>query len=295
VNGKLKTIMIFFYISEALRSIKSAKSSFILTTISLTISVLLILFSAMTLQISDHYSSSLKSSIKINVFLKEAFNKSDEEKMLVELQEKVYSDTVEFISKDKAAEQFIQETGEDFKKILDYNPLPASFVVRVKEIYANSDSLNFIIKDLSSLEVVDEVVFKEGFIYSLLNYIDTIKVYLFLLTILVSLVALYLVYATIRLIINSRMIDFETMKLVGAKLSTIKIPVMLNGIIAGIISGVLSYFVFIFFKEQLSVIESLGMLITRNMPEYIFIIFLTGPLLVFIVSVITLRKVSLKI
>ena len=287
--------MIFFYFSEALRSIKSAKSSFILTTISLTISVLLILFSVITLQISDHYSSSLKSSIKINVFLKESFNKSDEEKLLAELHEKVYSDTVEFISKDKAAEQFIQETGEDFKKILEYNPLPASFVVRVKETYANSDSLNFIIRDLSSLEMVDEVVFKEGFIYRLLNYIDTIKIYLFLLTILFSLVALYLVYATIRLIINSRMIDFETMKLVGAKLSTIKIPVMLNGIIAGIISGILSYFVFIFFKEQLNIYEALGMLITRNLFQYLLIIFLTGPLLVFIVSVITLRKVSLKI
>jgi len=287
--------MIIFYFSEALRSIKSAKSSFILTTISLTISVLLILFSVITLQISDYYSSSLKSSIKINVFLKESFNKSDEENLLAELQEKVYADTVEFISKDKAAEQFIQETGEDFKKILEYNPLPASFVVRVEETYANSDSLNSIIRDLSSLEIVDEVVFKEGFIYRLLNYIDTIKVYLFLLTILFSLVALYLVYATIRLIINSRMIDFETMKLVGAKLSTIKIPVMLNGIIAGIISGILSYFVFIFFKEQLNIYEALGMLITRNLFQYLLIIFLTGPLLVFTVSVITLRKVSLKI
>lgn len=287
--------MIIFYFTEALRSIKSAKSSFILTTISLTISVLLILFSVITLQVSDHYSSSLKSSIKINVFLKESFNKSDEENLLAELQEKVYSDTVEFISKDKAAEQFVQETGEDFKKILDYNPLPASFVVRVAETYANSDSLNYIIRDLSSLEMVDEVVFKEGFIYRLLNYIDTIKVYLFLLTILFSLVALYLVYATIRLIINSRMIDFETMKLVGAKLSTIKIPVMLNGVIAGIISGVLSYFVFIFFKEQLNIYEALGNLITRNLFEYLLIIFLTGPLLVLIVSVITLRKVSLKI
>jgi cell division transport system permease protein len=237
----------------------------------------------------------LKSSIKINVFLKESFNKSDEEKLLAELQKKFYSDTVEFISKDKAAEQFIKETGEDFKKILEYNPLPASFVVRVKETYANSDSLNFIIRDLSNLEMVDEVVFKEGFIYRLLNYIDTIKIYLFLLTILFSLVALYLVYATIRLIINSRMIDFETMKLVGAKLSTIKIPVMLNGIIAGIISGVLSYFVFIFFKEQLNIYEAFGRLITRNLFEYLLIVFLTGPLLVFIVSVITLRKVSLKI
>ncbi len=50
--------------------------------------------------------------------------------------------------------------------------------------------------DLSSLESVDEVVFKEGFIYRLLNYIDTVKVYIFLITLLVSMIAIYLVYAT---------------------------------------------------------------------------------------------------
>ena len=287
--------MFFFYIAEAFRSIKSAKSSFILTTISLTISVLLILFSYIALQLSDYYSSSLKSSIKINVFIRESFTQNEQEKLISELQNKIYSDSVEFISKEKAAEQFINETGEDFRKILDYNPLPASFVVKVSEIYASSDSLNFIISDLSSLESVDEVVFKEGFIYKLLNYIDTVKVYLFVLTLLVSIVALYLVYATIRLIINSRMIDFETMKLVGAKLSTIKIPVIVNGLLAGIFSGVLSYLIFLFFRKQLGVFEALDMILDRNMSEYMLIIFITGPLLVFIVSIITLRKVSLKI
>jgi cell division transport system permease protein len=287
--------MIFFYIAEALRSIKSAKSSFILTTISLTISALLILFSYIALQLSNYYSSSLKSSIKINVFIKESFTQNEQEIMMGELLNKIYSDSVEFISKDIAAEQFIKETGEDFRKILDYNPLPASFVVKISETYANSDSLNFIIKDLSSLESVDEVVFKEGFIYKLLNYIDTVKVYLFLLTFLVSIVALYLVYATIRLIVNSRMVDFETMKLVGAKLSTIKIPVIFNGLLAGIISGVFSYMIFLFFRKQLVVFEALEMIFIRNMSEYLLIMFMTGPVLVFIVSVVTLRKVSLKI
>lgn len=287
--------MIFFYIAEALRSIKAAKSAFLLTTVSLTISVLLILFSFITLQLSDYYSSSLKSNIKINVFLKESFNKNEQEKMLSELQSKIYADSIEFISKDKAAEQFIQETGEDFRKILDYNPLPASFVVKISELYVNSDSLNFIIKDLSNLKLVDEVVFKEGFVYRLLNYIDTVKIYVFLLTILVSIVALYLVYATIRLIINSRMIDFETMKLVGAKLSTIKIPVILNGIIAGLFSGILSYLIFLLFKKQLLVVEALGIMFTKYIIEYLLIIFLTGPILVLLVSLFTLRKVSLKI
>ena len=287
--------MLLFYFGEALRSVKSAKSSFILTTFSLTISVLLILFSYFTLQISDYYSSILKSSIKINLFLKEPTSSSSQENTLAELNEQVFIDTVEFISKDQAAEQFIKETGEDFKKVLDYNPLPASFIVRIKDSYANSDSLNFIIKYLSGIQSVDEVVFREGFIYKMLGYIESVKFYLFLLTILFSLIAIYLVYATIKLIINARLIDFETMKLVGAKLSTIKIPVLLNGVIAGLISSILTYFIFIFFKGQVTFIQSLGILITQKIVIYYSIIFLTGPLLVLIVSMITLRKISLKI
>lgn len=287
--------MLLFYFGEALRSVKSAKSSFILTTFSLTISVLLILFSYFTLQISDYYSSILKSSIKINLFLKEPTSSSSQENTLAELNEQVFIDTVEFISKDQAAEQFIKETGEDFKKVLDYNPLPASFIVRIKDSYANSDSLNFIIKYLSGIQSVDEVIFREGFIYKMLGYIESVKFYLFLLTILFSLIAIYLVYATIKLIINARLIDFETMKLVGAKLSTIKIPVLLNGVIAGLISSILTYFIFIFFKGQVTFIQSLGILITQKIVIYYCIIFLTGPLLVLIVSMITLRKISLKI
>lgn len=287
--------MFLFYFSEAFRSIKSAKSSFVLTTISLTISVLLILFSYITLQLSDYYSSSLKSNIKINLFVSEPFNQTDQKQMFEHLQSKLYSDSVIFVSKDDAADQFIKETGEDFRKILDYNPLPASFIIKVAEQYANSDSLNKIINELSSLDLVDEVVFKEGLFYKLMNYIDTIKVYLFMITILVSFVAIYLVYATIRLIINSRMIEFETMKLVGAKLSTIKIPVVLNGLFAGLLAGGFSYYIFLFIRKQFIIVETLELILVKNITEYLLIIFFSGPLLVFIVSLFTLRKVSLKI
>jgi len=287
--------MIIFYFSEAFRSIKSAKTSFLLTTVSLTISVLLILISFITINISNHYSSVLKSNIKINVFLNDSMSKDLRIKLLDEIESKDYSNKVVFISKDEAAENFIQETGEDFRKILDYNPLPASFIVSVSENHAFNDSINYIVQDLSGLNGVDEVVFKEGFIYRLLNFIDTFKIYLFVLTALFSLIALYLVYATIRLIINSRMIAFETMKLVGAKLSTIKIPVLLNGLIAGIIAGILAFFISNFVYQYISFVEAFKILLIKDYVEYMLIIFFTGPLLVILVSLLTLRKVSLKI
>lgn len=287
--------MIFFYFSEAFRSINSAKTSFVLTTISLTISVLLILFSFLTIKFSNYYSSYLKSNIKINVFLTDLASKEDQKKLLNELQEKNYSSEVKFISKAEAANQFIKETGEDFQKILDYNPLPASFVVRISENYAISDSINQIVNELSELEEVDEVVFKEGFVYKLLNYLDTVKIYLFIITAVFCLIAIYLVYATIRLIINSRMIDFETMKLVGAKLSTIKIPVLLNGLISGIISGGLTFLIVRLLYEYVSNFQVLKNVLGQIQLEYLLIIFLTGPALAILVSLFTLRMVSLKI
>lgn len=287
--------MIFFYFSEAIRSIKSAKTSFFLTTVSLTISVLLVLFSYITINVSNYYASYLKSNIKINIFLSEVVTKTEQGKLQDELEEKPYSNGVKFISKDEAADKFIKETGEDFRSILDYNPLPASFVISISEKYAYSDSLNKIIQDLSNLQNVDEVVFKEGFVYRLLNYIDTIKIYLFLITGIFCLIAIYLVYATIRLIINSRMIDFETMKLVGAKLSTIKIPVLLNGLIAGIISGALAFIFVKFIYQYFSNIKIFTKILMGNYIDYLIILFATGPILVLLVSLFSLRKISLKI
>jgi len=287
--------MILFYFSEAFRSIKSAKTTFLLTTVSLTISVLLILFSFVTIKISNYFSSDLTSNIKINVFLKESVSENDKDKLLKTIEAKSYTRKMEFISKDEAAEKFIKETGEDFRRILDYNPLPASIVVSLSEKYIVSDSLNHVINDLSSLNSVDEVVFKEGFVYRLLNFIDKFKIYLFVMTGLFSLIAVYLVYATIRLIIHSRMIDFETMKLVGAKLSTIKIPVLLNSLIAGIISGAIAFGVISLIHKYIIDIQVFNNFIIKDYTEYLLIIFLTGPALALIVSLFTLRKVSLKI
>jgi cell division transport system permease protein len=287
--------MILFYFAEAIRSIKSAKTSFLLTTISLTIGVLLVLFSFIALQLSDYYSSTLKSNIKINVFLKEEVNEKEHKKILNDLMKRDNIKNVDYVSKEDAAEQFIKETGEDFRKILDYNPLPASFVVRVSEDFVNTDSLNIIVSNLAKIQEVDEVVFREGFIYSLLGYINTAKIYLFIITAVVCFIAIYLVYATVRLIINSRMIEFETMKLVGAKLSTIKIPVFLNGLIAGLLSGILALSIVIVLQDQIKTFETLYNLITKSSLDYLMIIFLTGPILVLLVSLITLRKVSLRI
>jgi cell division transport system permease protein len=266
-----------------------------LTVFSLSISVLLILGSLISLQTSDYLEKRIKDIVKINLFLKESVEENDLLKIKKELSSKSFISEVNYISKEEAANLFLQETGEDFRDILDYNPLPASFVITVKEDFSNPDSLEYVIADLDMLGWTDEVVFKNKFVYRVLNFINSIKIYLIATTGCFILVALYLVYTTVKLIMNSRAKEFETMKLVGAKLSTIKIPVLLNGLFAGLLASIICIVLFYFLIGYLVSFKSIINLLQTNRIVHLIILIFTGPILGSLVTFLTLRRVSLKI
>jgi cell division transport system permease protein len=256
---------------------------------------LLVLSSVVALQSSNYLEKRIKEIVKINLFLKETVSAKELSRIRNELeQKKIFSD-VKYISKDDAAELFLKETGEDFRDILDYNPLPASFVVTVKEEYSHRDSLKFILADLSDIKGTDEVIFKNQFVYRILNFLNSIKLYLFVATIAVILIALYLVYTTIKLIINSKTKELETMKLVGAKLSAVKVPVLLNGLFAGILASIICAAVFYFLTGYLDSFKSVSNLFLKYKLYHFIIIIFTGPVLGTLVTLFTLRKITLKI
>ena len=232
--------MILFWLKEAFKLIARSKFSFLLALTSITLSVILITVSVFIIRVSNHFEDQLKSNIVISVFIKDAITNNEIENIKTELSQLRYLSSFEFITKDKAAEIFIKETGEDFRKILDYNPLPASFNLKLKNEYAIRDSIKKVIKNLSGYKWSDEVIFRQDFYQKILNYIDQAKVYVFALTGLIFLVSLYLVYSTVRLILNSKYSELETMKFVGAKLSTIKMPIILNSALTGFLSGLIA-------------------------------------------------------
>ena len=287
--------MIFFHIREAFKSISRAKASFILTFISLGIAVVLIIASVAAVQLSNLLEKKLKDNINLNIFIKENTNANEIQSFKEELENFKFIRSVNFISKEQAAETFINETGEDFREILSYNPLPASFVVTLNFDEVASDSLHLVADQIASFEWVDEVVFKNSFVYKVFDYIDKSKLYLAIVTVLFFLIALYLVYTTIRLITNARMRELETMKLVGAKLSTIKIPIILNGVVAGLLSGILAFVAFWFLFTKVSSFSLIVDLIEQHGYLYILLLLVTGPVLSFLVTVYALRKITLKI
>ena len=287
--------MVLFWLKESYKSIGRAKSSFILTLISLTLAVLLIEASIITLQLSSLFQKNLKNNININVFIKDPFDVKDVPKFESDLKSSKYVTSVNFVSKDEAAKTFIRETGQDFRDILDYNPLPASFVVKLNADVVTKDSLNSAVNSLSKFNWVDEVVFKNSFVYQVLSYLDTGKKYLFIITGILILIAVYLVYSTIRLITVARMRELETMKLVGAKLSMIKLPIIFNGILAGIIASLIAVILYYIVFMQIRQYYTIEKFILENMYFYIITILGIGPVLCSLVTLFSLRKLTLKI
>lgn len=287
--------MVIFWIKEAIKSIGRAKYSFLLTLISLTIAVILIEASIMALQLSNIFQNKLKNNINISVFIKDPFNQDDIKNYNSILTEKDFIKSVKFVSKEEAALNFINETGEDFRDILNYNPLPASFVVQLNTDVVSKDSLNYVMSNLTKLTFVDEVIFRNKFVYRLLSYLDAGKNYLFIVTGLLIFIAVYLVYSTIKLITNTRMVELETMKLVGAKLSTIKMPLLLNGLFTGFLASLVSIVIYYFVSTQVSQYQLIQKFIVANKYFYLLSLFAIGPTLCLIVTLFALRKLTLKI
>ncbi len=287
--------MILFWLKEAFKLIGRSKFSFLLALISITLSVILITVSVFIIRSSNYFEQQIKRSIVISVFLKDNLTEQNVDTSKQEISQQKFIASFDYITKDKAAEIFIKETGEDFRRILDYNPLPASFNIKLKDEYSSSDSIKKIIKQLSGYNWCGEVVFRQDFYHKVLSYIDQAKIYVFTITGLILLVSLYLVYSTVRLILNSKYSELETMKFVGAKLSTIKMPIILNSAITGLFAGIISLgivlAVYYYLREYFTSIDQ----IIINRYEFIVMLLVLGPVIGIIVTIISLRKISLKI
>ncbi len=287
--------MIFFVIKEAFKSINRAKFSFFLSLISTAIGVFLILLSLMSLDFSNQIENKIKSRIELTAFLDDTVSNYSKQIIQNSLKEKNYISKISFISKDKAAEIFIQETGEDFREILDYNPLPASFIISLNQIELTKGKLDSLKKEINSIAGIESVEFQADIFLKVLDFVKEFQKYLFGLSGLLMIIAFYLVFSTMKLIVINRKDEIETMKLVGGTLSIIKLPVIINGFLIGILASIISflliYFGFTFIQNYLSEISFYKI----NWLFYLLYSLIIGVVIGFVCSYLSVRNISLKV
>lgn len=286
--------MILFYLKETFRSIKRSKLASFITIISLSIAILATDVSVVLVLLSNKIDEELKERVELDIFIMKDAPSSDIHALGSRLRKDNRLQIVEYISQEKAEINFIKETGEDFKSILEANPLPASYRVKFKSQSVDQNTIEQFVKEIEKDNTVDEVIYDYSTIISLINFINSSKYIIFVLSFVFVFLAIYLVYSTNKLQIQNKLEKYNTMKLVGAKLSTLKIPIYFIGLIFGVIASVISITLIVFFTEFIQ-----RFYYNFNFINYIyigtFIIIFLGIFYGLLGSFITSRGISLKI
>lgn len=185
-------------------------------------------------------ASHFKEQIAMSIYLKD--NAKDIE--ITQLQKKIQLDSatksINFITKEEAAEKYIRDIGEDFLEFLGYNPLLNSIDINFNSNYVNTINLEKRKKEIESIDFVDEVVYDNPLVKLLDENIKKITLILLFITSIFVLIAIILINSSIRLSIYSKRFLIKTMQLVGATKSFVRKPFIWNHVRLGIISSIVS-------------------------------------------------------
>ena len=233
--------MIKFYISEAIRSILQSKLASFITVVSLAIAILAANSSIALVLLSNRIDDELKERVEVDIFLNSDIAESDISTVRENLENDNRVQSIQYFSKEEAKAKFIEETGEDFVSILDANPLPSSFRVKFKSERVSKSNIDSFVSDIEKNVFVDEVVYDYSTIISLINFINSSRLMVFAISIVLVILAIYLVYSTNKLQIQNKAEIFNTMKLVGSTLRTLKVPIYITGLVFGLFSALVSF------------------------------------------------------
>lgn len=234
---------------------KSLFSSYLTTTLS--ISMILFLFGLMGLMLinAKRLSDYVMENIGVTLILKDGAKEVDVMKLQKTLEATNYIKSTKFIDKESAATELKSELGEDFVDFLGYNPLLSSIDVTVYASYANPDSLVLLEKKLLTHPEVQEVYYQRNLVKQLNSNVKKITVILLALCLLMFIIFTALINNTIRLSIYSKRFLINTMQLVGATRSFIRRPFLAKSALHGVYGALIACFmilaIFLSYQNEL--------------------------------------------
>ncbi|MGA9115483.1 MAG: permease-like cell division protein FtsX [Bacteroidota bacterium] len=216
------------------------KLSTALSVITIALSLLLLgAFAILTINAS-RFVEELRNRVELEAFLEEPPAREQTEALGGAITRIEGVERVQYVSQEEAARIFREEFGEEINVEVfpDFNPLPASFKVRLKDGYKTSREAARIQAVLDSLPGVDRVIYRKEFLELIDARTASAHMLALGLGVLVSLSAIFLVSNTIRLAIYAKRQIIRTMELVGATGSFIRMPFLLEGLIQGLLGGI---------------------------------------------------------
>ena len=228
---------------------KLGSYKFISVLFSTTLSLFIVgLFGVIVIQ-AKTLTSIIRENIEIQIFLNtnisEEANKNIGELLASKpyVLEKEDEKMITYISRDEAAATFLIDTGEDFTKFLEDNPLRDSYTFSVNEEFQTAEQIEEIVEEMEALEGVFEVTYMNDLVESINRNLLKVSLVLGAFILILIVTVIMLINNTIRLALFSQRFLIRSMQLVGATKGFIRKPFLTRsfgyGALAGLIASAL--------------------------------------------------------
>lgn len=154
-----------------------------------------------------------------------------------------YVKHVDYISKQKAAEIFTEDLGEDFVGFIGYNPLYPSLMVNFNVSLMpdnSSEELDRFCAQVGGLEGVTGVAYQENVVSELREVFYKLSWFLIVFVVLLLIITIVLIASLIRIAIYGRREAIATMRMVGATAAFISRPFLWRSVLYGAIGGIIA-------------------------------------------------------
>jgi len=291
---RINTFKYFF--KDSLKSLKrnATVSTASMATVAATLFILGIFL--LTILTVNRGILSVESKVEAKIYLKDTITETDQKAIenMIKSVDGVVSYSYE--SKAQALENFRKQLGDQNKSLTEGldkgNPMPNSFIIKVK----NPDTISNLVKAVTGMSGIDTIKDGREVVDKLVSITKTIKWVGSIILLILVCVSLFLIGNTIKITVYSRRREIGIMKYIGATDWFIRWPFIMEGVMIGILGGIVAdvilYYVYRLVYVKITSGLLMMQLITPNyVSTYILALFLLFGILIGAGgSIISLRK-----
>ena len=190
----------------------------------------------------DSLVQKIENENVIMVYIDDKATDADIDELGIELQNLNNVQKIEFVAKEDAwAEQIAtmdEAQAEFFTEQTDEIPLPDAYKVTVKDL----EQFTSTVKQIKKLNHIDTVRQNTDLAKKLAKISNGISIISIVIIAVLFAISLFIISNTIKLTVYSRRLEISIMKSVGATNSFVQLPFVVEGVILGVVAGVLSLF-----------------------------------------------------
>ncbi len=180
----------------------------------------------------------LESEQGIQIFIEEDATEQEIETLESQIKSIQGVNKVTFVSKEDALNSMKTTLGDEtlFEGWDEENPFPASYFVTLTDLSLNEQ----VQSEILNLDNVDEIASENTTINRLRSLANGIQITTIIILALLIIISIFIIAYTIKLTVHARRREISIMKYVGATNNFIRGPFIVEGIIIGVISAIIT-------------------------------------------------------